>query len=264
MKVYVGFSGRRASTDIRECADAGHMRTAPHYNSVLRYLEKPSLTPLLRTLIEDSAAPLATIEERFAADSTGFSTSIYRRWFDAKYGREMSESVWLKAHALVGTKTNIIASANVTDKDGNDSPELPGLIIRADRHFTLKEVSADKAYLGHANLAAIEGAGAVPYIPFKSNSKSTGSAAWRRMWGLFMFRQEEFLAHYHQRSNSEATFSAVKRKFGGAVRSKTFTAQVNEVLCKLLCHNLSTVARAAIGLGIDPSFPVAKAEEVAA
>ena len=79
-------------------------------------------------------------------------------------------------------------------------------------------------------------------------------AAWRRMFGLFMYRQTEFLSHYHARSNVESAFSAVKRKFGGSVRSKNSTAQVNEVLCKALCFNLSMLVHAIHELGIEPQF----------
>jgi transposase len=82
----------------------------------------------------------------------------------------------------------------------------------------MAEVSADKAYLGNENLIAIESVGAMPYVPFKSNSREKGSPAWRRMWALFLYTQDEFLAHYHKRSDVESTFSAIKRKFGGAVR----------------------------------------------
>ena len=109
-------------------------------------------------------------------------------------------------------------------------------------------------YLSHSNLAAIESVGAVPYIPFKINSQGEGSAAWRRMWGLFTYKQSEFLAHYHARSNVESTFSALKRLFGAAVRSKTPHAQVNEILCKALCFNLSVLVHAIYELGIDPKF----------
>lgn len=94
----------------------------------------------------------------------------------------------------------------------------------------------------------------MPYIPFKSNSQSQGSAAWRRMWGLFMYRQPEFRQHYHLRSNVESTFSAMKRKFGPSVRSKNQTAQINEVLCKALCFNLSMLVHAMFELGIEPTF----------
>lgn len=254
MKVYVGMSGRRASTDIEACAEGGQMTRAPRYNTLFDSFANPALTPILTSLIEQSAAPLATVETSFAVDSTGFGTTVCRRWFDAKYGKEMSESTWLKAHAMIGTTTNVVTSVTVTDSSGADSPQLPGLVERTGERFQMQEVSADKAYLGHANLAVIESSGAVPYIPFKTNSRGMGSAAWTRMWGLFMYRQPEFLAHYHKRSNVEATFSAIKRKFGASVRSKKYVAQVNEVLCKILCHNLSCLVHAMHELGIEAPF----------
>lgn len=254
MKVYTTMSGRRASTDIRECESKGFIERAPHYNSIFNYFEKPEMAPLLTALVEDSASPLASVEQKFAIDSTGFSTSVYRRWFDHKYGREMKEQRWIKAHAMVGTKTNVITAIRVTDESGGDSPQLPALLTTTTRHFKLGEVSADKAYLSHDNLALIEQAGAVPYIPFKSNSQGDGSAAWRRMWGLFTYKQAEFLTHYHARSNVESTFSAVKRLFGSAVRSKRLTAQVNEVLCKALAYNLTVLAHAIHELGVEPAF----------
>ena len=51
----------------------------------------------------------------------------------------MSEHVWLKAHAMVGTKTNVITSVNVTGSDGADSPEMTGLITSTGKHFKMAE-----------------------------------------------------------------------------------------------------------------------------
>ena len=65
---------------------------------------------------------------------------------------------------------------------------------------------------------------------------------------------EEFLKHYHRRSNSESVFSAVKRKFGHALRSKTRTAQVNELLCRFLANNLCVLIQEQEELGIVPEF----------
>lgn len=254
MKVYTTVSGRRATTDIRACAESGHLTRAPHYNSLFNYFEKPGLTPILTGLIEQSAAPLAAVESRFAVDSSGFGTSVYRRWFDAKYGREMREHAWIKAHVMTGVLTNVVTAVSVTEGSSNDAPELPALVAATDRRFDLAEVSADKAYLTHKNLKAIEAVGAAPFIPFKSNSREDGPPAWKRLWGLFVYRHPEFLAHYHQRSNVESTFSMIKRKFGGSVRSKCHTAQVNEVLCKVLCHNLAVLVHAMHELGVDPDF----------
>ena len=182
MKVYGTMSGRRSSSDIRASADKGHVDKAPAYNSIFRYVERPELAPLLKTLVREAALPLKEIETAFAIDSTGFATNTYSRWFDAKYGEEKKCQRWMKAHAQVGTATNVITAIEVTESNVGDSPMLaPLLASTVAAGFNVRELSADKAYLANDNLTAIEAANAVPYIPFKSNSKSEGSAAWKRM-----------------------------------------------------------------------------------
>ena len=71
----------------------------------------------------------------------------------------------------------------------------------------------------------------------------------------------EFLSHYHQRSNIESMFSAMKRKFGDAVCSKTDGAYRNEVLAKVLRHNLVVVIYEMHELGIDPGFTIEQRPE---
>lgn len=61
--------------------------------------------------------------------------------------------------------------------------------------------------------------------------------AWARMYHYYAYRQGDFLAHYHQRSNVETVFAMMKAKFGDDVRGKSLTAQCNEVLCKVIAHN---------------------------
>lgn len=59
---------------------------------------------------------------------------------------------------------------------------------------------------------------------------------------------------YHKRSNVESTFSMIKAKFGDGLRSRTKTAQVNEALCKILCHNLCCVIQSMFELKIEARF----------
>lgn len=75
-----------------------------------------------------------------------------------------------------------------------------------------------------------------------------------KMFHFFQFKRDEYLGHYHKRSNVESTFSAIKRKFGDSVRSKTDVAMKNEVLCKLLCQNLTCLIQEQEELGIAPIF----------
>ena len=257
LKVYGTKSMRRTMTDIRDAKGAGLMDKAQSRASVLRCIEDPSLTPLLKNLIEMSALPLRAIEQDFAADSTGFGTNTYTRWFDKKWGKMINEAKWVKAHVMCGVKTNIITAVEVTSTDSADSPFFVPFVQTTAQHFKVKEVSGDKAYLSKKNLRAVEAVGGTAYIPFKSNSNPTQGhhkydALWERAYHFFHLHRTEFLSRYHKRSNVETTFHMVKAKFGASVRSKKPEAQVNEVLLKLLCHNLVVLIQVAYDLGVDP------------
>lgn len=267
-KVYTGASARRAQTDLRRCHERGYLSRVPAYNSVIRATENAALTPVLKALINESASVLAEFESHFAADSTGFMTVTYARYYDFKYGkgrrkadhaakgevlpppREQRDSI--KLHAMVGAVTNVVTHAEVTQ--AGDSPTLPALIDGTAPNFTMKEVSADKAYLSKANVEAITAVGARPLIPFKENSSGKGPLLWRKMYAEFMLNRPEFLQRYHGRSNVESTFSMIKRVLGGFVRSKLPVAQENEVYAKVLVHNLRCVVEATFFLGLEPVF----------
>lgn len=77
---------------------------------------------------------------------------------------------------------------------------------------------------------------------------------WSKMYHYFMFNHEEFLEHYHKRSNAETVFHMIKAKFGDSVRSKDKIAQINEVLLKILCHNICVVIQEMHELSVQPSF----------
>src|SRR5438309_3018836 len=255
MKVYTTASARRSMSDLREAHKRGMISKLPCHNSVLNALESPELTPILRSLITESSRPLTAVEVDFAVDSSGFTTCRFESWFDHKYGNVRREHTWVKAHVMCGVKTNVVTAIEIHDKNAADTKQLPALVDATAKNFAIGEVSADKAYGSIRNADAIARVGGQPIIAFKSNATGrSGFGAWEKMFGYFMYRREEFLAHYHKRSNVETTFSMIKRKFGDSLRSKTETAQVNETLAKVLCHNLVVLIHEMYGLGIDPVF----------
>jgi len=77
---------------------------------------------------------------------------------------------------------------------------------------------------------------------------------WKKMYHYFMMNNEEYLEHYHLRSNCESTVNMIKSKFSDKVRSKKWTAQVNEILCKVICHNICCVIMEMNELGIKSNF----------
>jgi hypothetical protein len=54
----------------------------------------------------------------------------------------------------------------------------------------------------------------------------------------------------------------IKGKFGDRIRSKTEVAQVNEVLCKVLCHNISVVIQSMLELNIEPQFDASRIAQI--
>jgi transposase len=253
-KIYSTFSGRRFIGDLTDAHAKGYISQVPHFNSIFNYLENPALGPILTELICQSSTPLRAIETDFAVDSTGFVSSRFDRWYDHKYGTMRQQKDWVKAHLMCGVRTNVVTAVEIHQQFTNDYPILPSLVDTTARNFKMGEVSADKAYSGLTNMEAIAKHGATPYIAFNAKASGARGGLFQKMFHQFSLNREEYLAHYHKRSNVESTVSMIKAKFRDNVRSKTDTAMKNEVLCKVLCHNICRLIHAVYEFGIDPIF----------
>lgn len=259
-KVFSTVSGRRFISDLQGAQRRGYISLAPHFNSIFNYLELEEMTDCLKHLITESSLPLKSVESDFAVDSSGFATGQFSRWFDAKYGEEKQEHEWVKVHLMCGVKTNIVTSVEVSHRHANDTTFLkPLLHATTDNGFQVKELSADKGYDSFNNRCLVLIKGGMPYIPFREGEQrkpnpSNKGELWKRFYHFYKYNESEFKQHYHKRSNVETTFSMIKAKFGERIRSKTSISQTNEVLCKILCHNLCCVIQSMYELGIEPEF----------
>ena len=264
MKVYTGFSLRRFMSDMKIAKEMDLVNKVPCYSSLSNFMNRDEVKQILDTLIKTSALPLREVETSFAVDSSGFSTSRFARWFDHKWGKEKKFKVWLKAHINSGTKTNIITAVNITEGNSSDSNELKSLIEQTAENFNMSEQSGDKAYSSKKNLELIKENGAIPFIPFKKNvtGKRGGCAIWKKMYHYFIYKNEDFMSHYNKRSNVETTFHMIKSKFEERLRSKSETSQINELMLKLLCHNICCVIQSICELGVKAEFCIEETREI--
>ena len=258
-KVYINGAGRTFTADLNRVRKEGFVSKNMHFNTVLNGFGQAGMTALLQELITISSVPLVNIESRFAVDSTCFTSSRYTSWFSVKYQHEVDVHDWTKLHLVCGVITNIVTAVVVTDKIQSDFKQLPQMIAKTKQHFkNMQEVLADSAYLGDENIEAIVNANAKAYIDFKSNSTGQGSSdssdAYKKLYYHFMADQEEYMKHYHQRSNVESTFSAIKRIFSGPLMNRGEVAQTNEILCQVLAYNLTILNTAMHVRGVIPSF----------
>ncbi len=151
---------------------------------------------------------------------------------------------------------NIVTACKITSGTENDSPYLPELVDETAENFILEEWSADKGYLSRENYEAIFKHNCLPLIPFKSNAtvKSKGSGIWSEMYRLFKKNNELFMKKYHLRSNAESGFQMIKSRFGDLTQMKREVGAKNDILCRVLCHNLCVLCQELLLLGIDINF----------
>lgn len=256
-KVFLKSQLRQFKEDLCEAYRKEFISRIPHYNSVSNYLNKELLTSKLTKLVEISSFPLQTIESNFAVDSTGLSTGRYARWLDERSMKEQKRREWIKVHLICGVRTKIVTCVITSPGNEADSPHFKRLVWTTSQNFKMREVYADKGYLSGENMRYALLAGAKPFIPFKSTNRLDAdykSTVWRDALYMFLHRQDEFRAHYNQRNNVETVFHMIKSMSGPRLASVSRTAQFNEALCKVLCHNICVLIHAIYELGIDPSF----------
>ena len=255
LKTYLNTSSRRLISDLAMARQAKLIEKVPHFNTVLNYFNDNALRPVLKHLIELSAVPLAQLERRYAVDSSGIGAHQYEPWKSIRDKHNLHRK-YKKFHCIYGVLSNVVVSCKVTKGTAGDSPRFQELLENAARNFTIEEVSADLAYSSRNNLQAVVNLGAIPYIPFKKNAtgRSGGKMIWRQMYNYFKNHQEEFLKHYHLRSNAETGFFMIKQKFGEFVRSKNDTSQENEIYCKVLCHNICCLIQEMFLSNVEVNF----------
>ncbi len=271
LKVYNCFSSRHTTPDLAMANALGYLSHVPHFNIVSKYLRSPEMTGYLHKLYITLAVPLKEAETTFAADATGFGT-FKKNWQETKgWFRSQKMSQWKefkKLHIICGVKTNIVTSAKTTEGHANDSPFLIELMRETAKRFDIKYMCADAGYLSKANCEAVKRIGAQPLIKpkkryvekavieVKNRKKMT---AWREMLWFWDRHNKLFRHYYHKRSNVESTFSVIKRRFLPYLRSKDEHGQYNEMLCKVVCHNLSVLVNSIFELNLESDFKKAAA-----
>lgn len=242
LKLYCNSSGRRIISDLVHAEGMGYIKKAPHFNTLNDFLRCPETYTLLQKMLRISAMPLRYLEDDFSIDSSGFGTYQYERWVRIRFSKEYKAKrrAYLKGHICIGTRTNIVCDCEVTEGYEADVNQMPELLKRTASNFRISRVSADKAYSSKRMHQVIEALGATPYIPFKDNANPSKNSPkiWQEMYSYFSKNKEDFLKHYHKRSNVETVFSMIKLKFGEFLKSKTFVSQRNELVMKFICHNI--------------------------
>lgn len=251
------------------------LNKAPHQNSISRWMNNPSITPILEKFVRISASPFRMLESAVILDSSKFSQMETAHWRMVEYGegnpkdRDKRPSArWMKCHALVGVESMacfaVRFSANAKDKDDPDDAAhdikfFVPLMEQALATLEIQTVIADKGYLAEWVAGWCWERGMRAIIPIKKRwdlaTKTVFYEACKALVEMFDGRRREFDDVYRWRVKVEAFFSALKRVVDGYCMSRgrprkdengepawddrqLLTAWVNETLCKIIYMNL--------------------------
>jgi transposase len=252
LKIYETHNSRKTLDYLNDLQKSDKISHVPHFNSISNYLRRDWVTPILSELVTVSSLPLAAIEKSFSVDSSGFGVSGKKTWRDVKYGNDEEWHEWVKAHIICGNLTKIIIAAKISPAYAGDSPFLVSLIGKTAGHFKLEEVMADAAYSSRDNLELIEGHNARALVAFKSNAVfGANGKMWDKLLNFYKYHFDEFHERYRFRNNVETAFSAIKANFGEKLRSRSERGQINELLAKIVCHNLRVLVKSVHELNLE-------------
>lgn len=126
----------------------------------------------------------------------------------------------------------------------HDTTQFPALVESAGGTF--REIYADRGYLSQRNAEVARSAGATPFIRPKKTTRRIDDHLRHRTPFQDMVASEQqdpatWYARYHRRSRIESTFGAIKRRWGGHLKSINRTMCNVEAQLKLLVWNLTRV-----------------------
>ena len=152
-----------------------------------------------------------------------------------------------------------MTAVEVTHGTAADTNYLQGLTQQILTEHEVIDMCVDLGYLDNDHYEFMDSLNINLWMPFKSNSKESApdrrpDGPWEKAFHFFHLHREEFLERYHPRSISETGFSMIKGRFGESLRGRTPVAQFNEVLCRVLAHNLCCLVMAMYEFDVDLSF----------
>ena len=179
IKTYYKSDLRKTTSILKELHHLKLIPATPCYKSIDNFFNDASLGPVLDHLILLTALPLADVERVAAMDSTGFGMRKYDSWQATKWGTVQTgrQRSFRKLHAVVGCKTNIFVSVEVTEKNVADVTMLPSVVGNRPKYFDFQDFVADKAYSSRAVYKFLDKLGLDTYIPFKRGSSSRAGGA---------------------------------------------------------------------------------------
>lgn len=187
------------------------------------------------------------ISERTAADQGHHANQPVKpgKWgASVNASRRHHVSSMPKLSVAVACASHAILAAKVRTGNGSDAPDFDDLLYHAWKRAPVRVVVADAGYDSESNHRVARhdlGVRSIIALGIGRPTSKLPSGRWRR----HMARRRQRGAdqkHYRHRAQSETVHSMIKRNLGSALRSRTPERREQEMMLRVLTHNIMLLA----------------------
>ena len=184
-------------------------------------------------------------------DATGLEVRHASRHFYWRAGRRTRRSTWPKLSAVLHTGSHLFLSAVVTRGPGHDAGQFRASAKAAATRCPLDTLLGDAAYDAEPHHAYARGelgirSTVIPvYRRGRADRRNPPRGKYRGQMVRRFRPKPKGARHkrvYGQRWQIESGFSRHKRLLGSALRARRWAAQKQEVMLRVIVHNLILLA----------------------
>ena len=229
----------RELTELLGVADALRHRLGlskvPHYTTFQKFSARFPCR-VLHQLIARVAKKICSGTLNLSIDSTGFSLDASSYHYSSRIRRMEKNRSYVKTTLAIDTNTQCVAAAKIRLKRRHDTVDAVPILNKSRHLGRIQTVVADRGYDSEELMQYIEHEiRARPIIALKHMNKPL-----KRTKGEIRKRLKKAFpqGEYRQRSKSETVNSTIKRRYESTIRARKNHTQRQEVLLKILTHNL--------------------------
>jgi len=249
LKTFLKTDYRGLAEMLNDCPDLGRiigLSHVPHFTTFHKasrfLLALPKVHPLLEQTLRMAMQPSHVMQA--AIDSTGLEAGYTSHYFVQRRhvkGLSIYQSMlyakYPKLTVICDCSNHLILAVKTTRGPCPDMATLVPTLQNLPAGMTLETLLADAGYDSEQNhVYARQHRHIRTMIPARAGrrSQSLPKTMYRRRM------KEQFnRTWYAQRSQVETVFSMIKRRWGSAVRARTFQAQIRDMWLMALTHNLA-------------------------
>ncbi len=235
-KTYMDYESETRG-DMRLCEIFGVARLPA--KSVLHRAMQHFTLGFWRQVLQSLVKEYVTKGVWLVVDGTGLAIRQTSTWYCLRIKKTIRKHDCQKLHMLQLAQWGLFQDFCISKGTRHDSPFFRRMLQPLSN---IGLVFADAGYICKATISMIIERGGAPFIAFKKNHKTGGLSNWatqlKLATGIWRGLWQNI---YHRRSLVESAFSALKKRYGNALRAHSFAMRSRELALRLVAHNVRQV-----------------------